>query len=228
MARARPRRRGGVRHRAGRRAGQEDRRVLGPVRRADPRRVARVGPTPCAWSPADRAAAARHRGRRAGRGGDAQQGQRRPAGHLGRHRVRRTPGDEAWAPATAALVPGGSTSPDLAATADGWAQHQRGAPDRADRGASSSQPGDLSDDAHLAAPLPTAGDHPRPAARACCTAAAAPPEAQLSTGVTAVISPARTGLHLAGDVAERRRAAGRPRRGRQQDGRPISTPWVMS
>jgi hypothetical protein len=64
------------------------------------------------------------------------------------------PGSEAWAPTTAALVPVRLNAPDLATTADGWARTsvvRRVVP----TGELLEQPGDLTDDAHLAAPEQT-------------------------------------------------------------------------
>ena len=64
------------------------------------------------------------------------------------------PDSEAWGPVTAALVPDRLNAPDLATTADGWAQTsvvRRIVP----TGEYAEAPGDLSDDAHRATPQPT-------------------------------------------------------------------------
>jgi hypothetical protein len=64
------------------------------------------------------------------------------------------PGSEQWGPVTDALVPGRLNTPDLATTADGWADTsvvRRIVP----TGEVVESPGDLSDDAHRATPEET-------------------------------------------------------------------------
>ena len=148
---------------------------------------------------------------------DAQQGQRRPAAHLGRHRVRRTPGVGAVGAGHGGARAGTAERPGPGHGRRRVGRHQRRAPDPCRPASSSSRRAQLSDDGPPARRrVATPATHPRPAA-----AGAAPTRrvrnvrSRRSAGQAGTaISPDGDRLDLAGDVAAASPRRRRPRRGR--------------